>query len=708
MPLIKNYRNALPVGYQLHYYRIQDILGKSRFGITYLALDTQLNSIVAIKEYFPNHLVVRQDKQHVVPQSEKEKEIFFFGREQFIKENHLLAQLTHPHIVPILHAFKSHNTAYRVMAYKPGQSLAKVLQNGTAITPSKMLPIFLPLLSALEAIHQAGFIHLNIKPSNIYICDNDNSPMLLDFGAARYALGCRNNNISMMVTPGYAPFEQYQSDHQTQGAWTDIYALAAVLYYAISGTVPIEAPKRVRAVKLQKQTDPLPLATQIGQPHYSKQLLEAIDWALEVSEKDRPQTVEQWVKFMLTKLPEREIPDSRIKKPDSFQKPQKNPFHKPKPFHQPKKVFSHRVKRTTIAVLIVPIIATLLSFGYVFYQGTHLAWLEQLQRERLENERRLAREHLLTLLQQPPPQAPVPAIVPLPRQEIRSLPGHQGGICVDGCIAFSPDGRRLASASWDKTIKLWEVSSGEIWQTWQGHQDLVLSIAFSPNGLLLASGSADNQIKLWEVSTGKELLTFKEEESWIGTLAFSPNGQILATEGANNTIKLWELSSSKALAVLIGHESAISSIAFSPNGQLIASASFDKTINLWEVKTGQLIQTLTGHQKDVLSIAFSPNGQFLASGDAASTLKLWQVSTGQLQKTLIGHENWILSVTFSPDGRTLASASHDHTIKLWDVPSGKLLQTLVGHDSDVNSIAFSPDGSILASGSRDKTIKLWQ
>ncbi len=707
MPLIKNYRNALPVGYQLHYYRIQDILGKSRFGITYLALDTQLNSIVAIKEFFPNQLVVRQEQQHVVPKSEKEKEIFFFGRQRFIKENHLLAQLIHPHIVPILHAFQSHNTAYRVMAYKPGQSLAKVLQNGTAITPSKMLPIFLPLLSALEAIHQAGFIHLNIKPSNIYICDNDNSPILLDFGAARYALGCRNNNLSMMVTPGYAPFEQYQSNH-TQSTSTDIYALAAVLYHAISGTVPIEAPKRVRAVKLQKQTDPLPLATQIGQHRYSKQLLEAIDWALEVSETDRPQTVQQWVHFMLTKSPERETPASIIKKRDSFQKPQKNPFHKPKPFHQPKKAFSQRVKRTTIAVLIVPIIAAILGFGYISYNHTRLTWLEQQQREHLENEKRLTREHLLALLQQPPPQAPAPAVAPLPSQEIRSLQGHQGGICVDGCITFSPDGRWLASASWDNTIKLWEVSRGEIWQTWQGHQDLVLSIAVSPNGLLLASGSADHQIKLWEVSTGKVLLTLKEEESWIGTLAFSPNGQILATEAANNTIKLWQLSSSQTLATLTGHESAVSSIAFSPNGQLIASASFDKTIKLWEVKTGQLVQTLTGHQKDVLSVAFSPNGQFLASGDAASTIKLWEVSTGQLKKTLKGHENWILSVTFSPNGRTLASASHDHTIKLWDVPSGKLMQTLEGHDSDVNSIAFSPDGSLLATGSRDKTIKLWQ
>jgi serine/threonine protein kinase/uncharacterized protein YjiK len=829
-----NYRNALPIDYRLHYYHIQAILGKSRFGITYLALDTKLNSTVVIKEYFPNQLVIRKDDQRVQPQSDPDKEIFRFGLEQFLKESRVLAQLKHPHIVQILHLFQSHSTAYRVMPYEPGQNLAEALKSGGTATQAEIMAILPPLLSALKAIHQAGFLHLNIKPNNIYLRAKDNVPILLDFGAARHALGSYNNNLSMMGTPGYAPLEQYQSK-KTQGAWTDIYALGAVLYYAISGNTPLEAPKRVQAIKLKNQSDPLPPATQIAHERYSKRLLQAIDWALEVGKNDRPQTVVQWesrltpkpqksrksTKFPLTVLFQREklkglfqrrkvaekdqpqtvaqreshlVPKSRKSTKSTkfsltalfqteklkgfFQKgkmaekarPQTvaqshlapkspkfslSPLLKKKvkfsliPFFQTEKrkgrvqtekvgkkdrpqtvaqsrlapksrkspltaVFQRRefrqsVKRIMVAVLAVMIFAATLGFGYVFYDEKRLAWLKQQERERIEAEKKRAREHFLTLLQQPSRQTSAAQTKPrLPRKEIRSLQGHEGGVCVDGCVAFSPDAQLLASGSWDNTIKLWEVSTGNTLQTLRGHRDLVLSIALSPNGLLLASGSADSTIKLWEVSTGKALQTLTEQDSWVGTLAFSPDGQILAAEGANNTVKLWELNTDKAPQSLTGHENAVSSIAFSPDGRLLASASFDSTIKLWELSTGNVLHTLKGHKKEVLTVAFSPDGKFLASGDAVSAIKLWNVSTGKARRTLKGHSNWVLSVTFSPDGRTLASASHDYTIKLWNVRRGKLLRTLTGHENDVNAIAFSPDGKIFASGSRDKTIKLWQ
>jgi serine/threonine protein kinase/Tol biopolymer transport system component len=806
-----NYRNALPIDYRLHYYHIQAILGKSRFGITYLALDTKLNSTVVIKEYFPNQLVIRKDDQRVQPQSDLDKENFRFGLEQFLKESRVLAQLKHPNIVPILHLFQSHSTAYRVMPYEPGQNLAEALKSGGTATQAEIMAILPPLLSALKAIHQARFLHLNIKPNNIYLRAKDNVPILLDFGAARHALGSYNNNLSMMGTPGYAPLEQYQSKN-TQGAWTDIYALGAVLYYAISGNTPLEAPKRVQTIKLKNQPDPLPPATQIGHERYSKRLLQAIDWALEVGKNDRPQTVVQWesrltpkpqksqkyfltsflkvklsliplfqteklkglfqmgkvgktlfqtekfkglfqmgkvgkndrpqtvaqshlapkspkysltpllkkkVKFSLTPLFQTEKLKGRVQteKVAETERPQMVAQSRlaPKSRKSPliavfqRREFRQSVKRIMVAVLAVMIFAATLGFGYVFYDEKRLAWLKQQERERIEAEKKRAREHFLTLLQQPSRQTSAAQTKPrLPRKEIRSLQGHEGGVCVDGCVAFSPDAQLLASGSWDNTIKLWEVSTGNTLQTLRGHRDLVLSIAWSPNGLLLASGSADSTIKLWEVSTGKALQTLTEQDSWVGTLAFSPDGQILAAEGANNTVKLWELNTDKAPQSLTGHENAVSSIAFSPDGRLLASASFDSTIKLWELSTGNVLHTLKGHKKEVLTVAFSPDGKFLASGDAVSAIKLWNVSTGKARRTLKGHSNWVLSVTFSPDGRTLASASHDYTIKLWNVRRGKLLRTLTGHENDVNAIAFSPDGKIFASGSRDKTIKLWQ
>ncbi len=691
-----HYRNALPIDYQLHDYRIQSLLGESHFGITYLAQDTKKNHLVVIKEYFPNQLAFRLADQQVQP-SQKNKALFQFGLEQFMQEGQALTQLKHPNIVSLSLVFQEHNTAYCLMAYEAGQSLANLLKKQGTLTETELMTILPPLLSALTTAHEAGFLHLNINPNNIRLRDNDHDPVLLDFGTARYALACRNNNRQKTSNPGYTAFEQYHSG-ENQGAWTDIYALGAVLYHAISGQTPIEALKRIKALKLQGSADPLCPATQIAEQAYSQSqsLLQAIDWALEIVETDRPQKVAQWEQVMFS--------------------PQDN-----KRDQKPKLL--RGTKRITITLAIVVIIVTGGGLGYLSQIEKRLAQLQQqtffesdvlrkaaLERERLEQERKRAREHFLTLLQQPAYASLPPNEQPLslPKQAIRSLQGHQGGICVDGCLAFSPDGESLASGSWDNTIKLWEVKTGKLLQTLEGHQDLVLSIAFSFNGLFLVSGSADNTIKLWEVSTGKVLQTLTETNSWVGTLALNPNGHLLAAEGANNTVKLWALDSGKIVHTLTGHHNIINSVSFSPDGTRLASGSADNTIKLWEVNTGKLLQTLSGHQKDVLSVAFSPDGKTLASGSADTRIKIWDIESGKTQHTLKQHNNWVLSVIFSPDGRYITSSSYDHTIRFWDRKQGKMLHTLTGHKNHVNSIAFSPDGRLLASGSRDLTIKIWQ
>ncbi|MEH2316851.1 MAG: ribosome assembly protein 4, partial [Nostoc sp.] len=191
--------------------------------------------------------------------------------------------------------------------------------------------------------------------------------------------------------------------------------------------------------------------------------------------------------------------------------------------------------------------------------------------------------------------------------------------------------QQLASASYDKTIKIWDVSSGQLLKTLTGHSSEVYSVAYSPNGQQLASASYDKTIKIWDVSSGQLLKT------------------------------------------LTGHSSEVYSVAYSPNGQQLASASYDKTIKIWDVSSGQLLKTLTGHSSTVFSVAYSPNGQQLASASADKTIKIWDVSSGQLLKTLTGHSNWVYSVAYSPNGQQLASASYDKTIILWDLDFENLL-----------------------------------
>jgi WD40 repeat protein/energy-coupling factor transporter ATP-binding protein EcfA2 len=299
-------------------------------------------------------------------------------------------------------------------------------------------------------------------------------------------------------------------------------------------------------------------------------------------------------------------------------------------------------------------------------------------------------------------------------REYNRLLGHNGDV---NSVSFSPDGKTLASGSGDKTIKLWNVETGQEICTLSGPNDIVWSVSFSPDGKTLVSGSWDNTIKLWNVETGQEIRTLTGHNSGVLSVSFSPDGKTLATGSGDDTIKLWNVETGQEICTLTGHNDPVNSVSFSPDGKTLATGSSDKTIKLWNVETGQEIRTLTGHNgfvdtfsghnTGVWSVSFSPDGKTLATGSGDKTIKLWNVETGQEIRTLTGHNSGVLSVSFSPDGKTLATGSGDDTIKLWNVETGQEIRTLSGHNYSVNSVSFSPDGKTLATGSRDDTIKLW-
>ncbi|MEH2240028.1 NB-ARC domain-containing protein [Nostoc sp.] len=285
-----------------------------------------------------------------------------------------------------------------------------------------------------------------------------------------------------------------------------------------------------------------------------------------------------------------------------------------------------------------------------------------------------------------------------------SCTGHSSWV---KSVAFSPDGQTLASGSDDQTVKLWDVHNGNCLKTLHGHSNWVRSVAFSPDGQTLASGSEDQTVKLWDVNTGKCLKTLQGNTNRVRSVAFSPDGQTLASGSEKQTIKLWDIRNGECLKILQGHSSWVRSVAFSPDGQILASGSDDQTVKLWDVGNGKCLKTLQGHTNRVWSVAFSPDGQILASGGDDPTVKLWDVRNGKCLKNLQGHSNRVKSVAFSPDGQTLASGSENQTVKLWDVHNYKCLKTLQGHTNRIRSVAFSPDGQTLASGSEKQTVKLW-
>lgn len=273
-------------------------------------------------------------------------------------------------------------------------------------------------------------------------------------------------------------------------------------------------------------------------------------------------------------------------------------------------------------------------------------------------------------------------------------------------VAISHEGQFLASGYEDKTIRLWNLATGEVISTLTGHSQGIKSVAFSPDGTILATGSDDQTVKLWNVSNGQEIYTLSGHSQAVKSVAFSPDGQVLASGSWDKTIKLWNVQTGVAEKTLTGHRLQVSAVAFSPTGHILGSASCDRTVRLWDLTSGTSTP-FYGHAWAVLAIAFSPDGKTLATGSDDNTIILWDWKTGTRLHTLSGHSWSVVALTFSPDGETLVSGSWDQTIQLWQVSTGKKIATLTGHLDSVSSVAMSSDGQMIASGSQDKTIKLW-
>ena len=285
------YPDALPAQHRLHWYVLERVLGQGGFGITYLARDTNLDQPVAIKEYLPVEVATRQADATIRARTGEQRDRYRWGLDRFIREARTLARFDHRSIVRVLSVFEMNGTAYMVMRFEDGENLAAVLESRGTLAEDELLGILLPVLDGLGLVHDAGFIHRDIKPDNLQI-RTDGSPVLLDFGSARQAVG-KVHILTILVALGYAPFEQYYSNSENQGPWTDIYSLGATCYRAIAGRAPIDAIARSKGI-LGSTRDVLVPAAVVGAGRYSGRFLAAIDHALQFAEKDRPQTIAEW------------------------------------------------------------------------------------------------------------------------------------------------------------------------------------------------------------------------------------------------------------------------------------------------------------------------------------------------------------------------------------------------------------------------------
>lgn len=285
---------------------------------------------------------------------------------------------------------------------------------------------------------------------------------------------------------------------------------------------------------------------------------------------------------------------------------------------------------------------------------------------------------------------------------VRTLRGHTGWI---GRIAWSPDGQVLASPSYDRTIRLWDVKTGECLRTLEGHTSGVYSVTIDSGGVTLASGSYDNTVKLWQAVSGRLLRTLEGHRGTIYCVAFDPASQALASGSSDSTIKLWDTASGRLLRTLEGHQMHVHSVAFDPAGRILASGSSDNSINLWEPATGRLLHTLQGHREPIYSVAFDSAGQALASGSYDGTIKLWETATGKLLLTVEGPTNPVRDIAFASGGALLASIENEGGVRVWEAQRFAAIAEFAeeprGEGNLMHSLAWHPRLPFLATVGSD-------
>ena len=702
------HENALEPGSSLAEYTLESVLGHGGFGITYLARDTSLGSFVAIKEYLPQEIATRDKRgTMVIPHASRDAiKHYHWGLKTFVKEARALARFKHPNIVRVLRFIEANGTAYTVMEYEQGQTLAQHLKSSRQrLDEPTLFRIIMPILNGLHEVHEAKLLHLDIKPENIYI-RRDGNPMLIDFGSARQAMTESTQSRRMTLTHGYAPIEQYP-DKGKLGPWSDVYAIGATMYRCTCGRRPQDSIDRYRAV-LDYKVDPLKAAVQAGAKHYRPALLECVDWAMQIHAKDRPQSARELQDSLMGHGGRNRGTTGRSSTPKHVA-PTIAPARRTA---RPRRSALNRRGIATLALVAALAVLVWSQWSQLMEALTMLSVsLKTPAREgaatddpsAVPTSKAPAQTTSSAGADSGKAQGP-PSASSTPSTLRQVLGGHGDWI---QAIAFAPAGQRLATASNDRTIRLWDTGTG----TWvatlkQGYA--VTAIAYSPDGHRLATAGVDGVVRLWDARAASALGPLESSTTYpLFAVAYSPDGRTIAAAGKDRAVYIWDAASGKTRHTLEGHTGEINALAFMPGGRELVSAGGDRVIRLWNVDTGQAIATLSSHKDVVQALASSADGRWLASGDAGHTIRIWDMRTQTVVRTLTDARQAVLGLAFGPNGAWLAAACADNVVNVFELEHGRLVQTLSGHEGPVQAVAVSADGKLLASGGRDHNVRLW-
>jgi eukaryotic-like serine/threonine-protein kinase len=699
-------------------YEILEVLGQGGMGVVYKAWHKELRRFVALKMVLAGGHARSEDLA------------------RFRIEAEASARLQHPNIVQVHEVGEQGARPFLALEFVDGGSLARNLQ-GAPLEAEAAAKLVETLARAMHYAHQRGIIHRDLKPSNVLLSDGGGAgsessgssshatfsssrvPKITDFGLAKLMVGGSDQTRTgaILGTPSYMAPEQAGGRTKDISTAVDVYALGAILYELLTGRPPFRGDTVAHTLQQVLMEEALP-------PHRLK--------------SNVPHDLDTICLKCLEKEPRQRYASALDLAEDLRRFHADEPIQaRPTPFTQRTWKWAKRHPAAAGLILVIALSSNALLAGGLWYQNeleNSLASVtserDKVEKQRDESQQNLyraqiplahrawdaARMHKMTEL--------LDAIEPrLPKQKdlrhfewhyLRRLPhnnqmiltGHTGPVTA---VAFRRDGRQLASASADGTIRIWDPDQmREMLPPLKGHIGKVTAVAYSADGKQLASTGADKQVCLWDPATGKLLRTLGMHADWGYYVSFDHDGRFLASTSADKSIKLWDLKKGGEPRTLLGHSAQVTAAVFSCDGKWLASAGADWRVRLWDLDTSAEPRVLNGHTGWVYGVVFGDDGKTLYSSSFDNSIRVWDTSTGNEIAKFLGHSGQIRGIALSPDGSRLASASFDHTVRLWDTQKSSEVMRFKGHDGRVNCVAFHPDGTRIASAGEDHFVRIWE
>jgi WD40 repeat protein len=650
-------------------YELLGEIARGGMGVVYRARQHRLNRLVALK--------IIRDGAMAGPSEIR----------RFRTEAEAVAQLDHPHIVPIYEVGQSQDQPYFSMKLIEGGNLTGHLDH-LKYNHRKAATLMSKVALAVDYAHQRGILHRDIKPSNILL-DESGEPYVSDFGLAKRIAGAdasaQTLSGAVIGTPNYMPPEQACGKAKDLTTAADVYSLGATLYEMLTGQPPFRSDSIPETLRLVVEQDPAPPRT----------INPTIDTELE--------TV---CLKCLEKAPIKRYASAKLLAGDLTNWLEGKPLEaRPVSFWGRWAKWARRspLVATLLALCAVALLSLAIGGAWFTWQLSRtlasaelrLFVADMLLASEAWTEKKVTRT--LELLGEHEPDRPGGVdrrgwewfyLRGLCDPEIRALSGHTDNVL---SVAFSPDDRYLASAGTDRTIRIWETATGQRVQVLTGHDDAVNSVAFGPRGDLLVSGSADRTVKIWDLATRHWRAPMTGHADRVNTVAISPDGRLVASGSEDATIRLWDTATGQLIRTMVGHQQAINSVAFSPDGKRLASVGWDENINIWEVGSERPPQTAPERDSLLSTVRFSPEGNRLlvAGGDGA--VRIWNFAEGSQPRRFGLEHAHNRAQAFSSDGTMFVSVNGRGEVEIWDVDNWGQIYTLPEPVNLCHGLALSND-----------------